>query len=395
MNQGVVTTLPEVELLLSCARSQINPENIACIKELCQKNIDWDYLLRMAGRHGLMPLLYQNLNSVCPQDVPEGIFNKLKNHFNANTGYNLFLTGELLKLLNLFEANEIPAVAYKGPVLASSIYRNLALREFVDLDILIHKRNIIKAKELLVTQGYQPLFRLTPLQEEAYLKSQCELHFMHEKSNINLEILWEFAPRDLSFPVNLDDLWERLGTISLAGRKLLNLSPEDSILILCVHGFKHYWARLVWLCDISELIRINYSLNWNSIMEEATRFSSERMLFLGLYLVNTLLGVSLPDNVLQGINADPMVKPLATKVQEHLFRDGDGSFGIFESHLFFLKSMERLQDRIRYCLHVAMSPTPLEYGLLTLPSSLFFLYYVIRPLRLLGKYSFSPLKAKN
>jgi hypothetical protein len=233
---------------------------------------------------------------------------------------------------------------------------------------------------------------LTPAQEKAFLQSQCELHFMHEKSGVNLEVLWEFAPKDFSFPLNLEHLWERLGTISLAGRKLLNLSPEDSILILCVHGFKHYWARLVWLCDISELIRINHSLNWNYIIEEAIRFSSERMLLLGLYLVNTLLEVSLPDNVLQGINADPMVKSLATKVQEHLFRDGDGSFGIFERHFFFLKSMEQLQDRIRYCLHVAMSPTPLEYELLSLPPSLFFLYYVTRPLRLLGKYSIGRLK---
>jgi hypothetical protein len=31
--------------------------------------------------------------------------------------------------------------------------------------------------------------------------------------------------------------------------------PEDMLLFLCVHGGKHQWTRLAWICDVAEFIR--------------------------------------------------------------------------------------------------------------------------------------------
>ena len=107
----------------------------------------------LRGRHGLVSLLYYQLSTICPESVPGALLNRLKTRFQANLAHNLFLTAELLKLLSLFENHGIPAVPFKGPVLASSVYGNLSLREFSDLDILIHREDFNKAKDLLLLAG--------------------------------------------------------------------------------------------------------------------------------------------------------------------------------------------------------------------------------------------------
>ena len=141
-------------MLLYCARTYLETQEAKQIKSLVRKGIEWTYLVGIARTHAVMPLLYRTLHSTCPDAVPNEILEQLRDHFYANAGRNLFLTKELLKLLHLFEAHKIPAIPYKGPVLAASIYGNLALREFGDLDILVHERDYQHAQHCSSAKGF-------------------------------------------------------------------------------------------------------------------------------------------------------------------------------------------------------------------------------------------------
>lgn len=153
--------------------------------------------------------------------------------------------------------------------------------------------------------------------------------------------------------------------MALAGETVLSFHPEDLLLILCVHGAKHYWARLNWICDIAELIRGHQGIHWERVMEQAVRLRSERILFLGLLLAGNLLGAALPENILQ--------------------RDA-----------FSLRMREWLWDRVRYLLHrlpeylyTVVTPNTRDQAMLVLPLSLSFLYYLLRPSRLLRDYGWA------
>lgn len=387
----VFDTPSEIDILLSCARPQITHERTAALREALQNGIDWEYLFRTAGRHGLLPLLYHRLNTICPESVPRAQLHTLKTYFHANLASNLFLTAELLRLLTLFENHEIPAVPFKGPVLASSVYEDLSLREFSDLDILIHKEDFNKAKDLLLSQGYSALYRVNRVQEASSNGRACEYHFRHKKTGVNLEIFWEFGPKGLSFPVNLHHLWNRLGRTSFFGKEILAFSPEDLLHILCFHGYKHCWEELRWICDVAGLIRMKQKVDWDLVVEEARRLGTERILFLGLYLAKNLLDIDLPDDVLQKVQSDAKIKSLTRVVYEHLFSGTNGSFGIGERSFFHLRSFKTLSERFQYSYYVTIPPSFVEFEILQLPSSLFFLYYILRPFRLLGKYSLGRL----
>jgi Uncharacterised nucleotidyltransferase len=385
---------PEEEVLLCCARTTKAPEVTARIEALLREGMDWEYLLKTAHVHGMAPLLYWHLDAAHPRLIPESVFDHLHDHFRANSLHNLFLTGELLRLLDTFGAHGIPAVPYKGPALAAYIYGNLALRQFIDLDVMVHRHDVPKAKELLASLGYQPQHRLTRAQEAALLGSRGQYVFMRDDGKGAVELHWEITEH-FSFPLDSERLWRRLEKVPLGGEVVPTLSPEDTLLVLCAHGSKHVWERLAWICDVAELTRACQDMRWEQVLAQASALSGERMLLLGLFLAKDLLGAALPDRVLQRVHADPTVKALAGRIYERLFREANGLDGLFERayfHPLHLKMQERLPDKIRYCARAATTQTVEDWELLSLPSFLFPAYYVLRPIRLAGKYGLRMLE---
>jgi hypothetical protein len=100
-----------------------------------------------------MPLLYWNLHAVCPAAVPATTLDQLKRYFHTITLRNMFLVRELSTLLSMLDAHGIPAIPYKGPVLATSVYGNLALRQFRDLDVLLRAQDAARAKHFAPFPG--------------------------------------------------------------------------------------------------------------------------------------------------------------------------------------------------------------------------------------------------
>src|SRR5262245_46575665 len=109
----------EFQLLLHSARSC---PDVGSVRNLVNTGIDWQVLLALATRHCVRPLLFKNLKLVCWDSVPEKIQLELTSFNKANIQKNLLFTGELLRLQSLFEKNAVAIAAFKGPILAQSVY---------------------------------------------------------------------------------------------------------------------------------------------------------------------------------------------------------------------------------------------------------------------------------
>jgi hypothetical protein len=376
----------EIELLLCCARTRIDSERASQIQVLLTEHLDWTYLCQVASQHRLTSLLYWNLNALYPDAIPKVSLERLRSYFHRITGRTLLLTLELCKILDLFDSRGISAIPYKGPTLAVSAYGNLALRYFDDLDILIHPRDILQIKNVLVSQGYQPQFPLDSIKEATFFHPRFEHTFARREGPFMIDVHWATVPLYLSFSQDLEHLSNYLEPVMLEGKTILTFSPEDLLLILCTHNSKHGWERLSWICDIAELISAHQKIDWNRVLEQAVTLNGTRMLLLGLFLANRLLGVTLPEEISLRVRTDPLVKSLAEQVCKRLFQYTPIQSGMLETNLFYLRAMESLKDRMQYCFDLVMTPTVLERSLLPLPGPLFPFYYLLRPIRLLGKY---------
>ncbi|MGI9104950.1 MAG: nucleotidyltransferase domain-containing protein [Pyrinomonadaceae bacterium] len=373
---------PEVELLLCCAPTHMNDDKLARFEQLLCGALDWDFLQRFAGKHNLIPLLYHHLNARAPDKVPPIVDAKLRQQFRQISAWNAYLSGELRRLLTLFAAHNIDAIPYKGPALAAHAYGNISLRPFRDLDILVRRRDVLRAKDLLIDEGFAPLPPLNEVQQAMMLRTQCNLPFTRDENRMVVELHWQVAARLFSAPFDNESLWRRSGHASFAGMTIRTLAPEDLLLSLCVHGVKHLWEKLSWIADIAQLLVVERDLNWRKLLEQARRTGTERMLLLSLYVTHELLDAPLPEQVRETLRSDPEIASLAGQIYSQLFEETSYANGMSGYFLFQLKVRRRLRDKLNYCRYV-VSPTEADLTLLSLPAPLSFVYYFLRPLRML------------
>jgi hypothetical protein len=385
---------PEVQLLLACARTVAGAETVERVKGLLREDMDWGYVLQKARQNRIMPLLYWNLNAWCPEAVPKHILNQLRAFFHGHARHNLSQTRELVRLLRLFDSHGISALPFKGPILAALVYGNVSLRHFGDLDILVHRRHLRRVKRLLFSRGYS--FAVTPSwleQSFPILSRRKDFIFTSQDQQTRIELHWRLSGNHFRIPFKMKRLWDQLEPIAFAGSKVRSLPLEDLILYLCLHGTRHSWERLAWICDVAELIRVHPEIDWDNLMKRARMLGNERALALGLFLASDLLGAGLPADVSARIQIDPKVRLAATRVHQLLFRQEANGLDISYWYHHHLLMRERFRDRVRlylyYCrrfFRLTVTPNARDHALLPLPGSLSFLYYMLRPFRLVGKY---------
>jgi hypothetical protein len=312
---------------------------------------------RFAGRHGVTPLI-----------SAEG---------RANVGRrNLWLSSELLAVLELFERSGVPAVPLKGPVLAVQAYGSVALREFRDLDILVHRRDIDRARELLLARGY-------------HLESDSPSGWhqrLRRDNGLIVELHWEFSSPELPYPVRAHEVWSRLEPVRLGARVVQTLSGEDLALLLCAHGAKHLWKRLEWIGDIAALLARRPDIDWRSVLTRARARGAERIVLLALYLANELLGAPIPTAAGERVRTDTGVPYLGRRVYARLLRS-PRPLTTWETRVFYWHVRERWLDRVRQFTQALFTPRMVDLEMIRLPDALAPLYYLIRPLRLTAKYT--------
>ncbi len=369
------------ELLLCCARTTANDRVVARLRALASQEIDWEYLFLLARRHSVVTLVHLQLGRHAADLTPAGTLATLKKHYLENAARNTVLTAELCRLLERFAESGIEAIPYKGPVLAQFAYGNIALRRFVDLDVIVRKTDVLQAREILLNEGYAPTKSLSLSQQELLLRTQHNLQFSRDHHRLVVELHWDVAPHLFASSVNTDRLWQDLITIDLNGTSVSAFSAADLLYSLCVHGSRHLWERLGWICDIAELIA-RHKFDWSPLLDRAAAADSERMFLLGLYLAERLLDAPLPDEIKQRCASDPRLASLADDIVEHLFNGATHvpatSREIFKYNLGVRKT---LSSRARYLLYM-LRPTDGDLASHSLPPSLNFAYYFTRPFRL-------------
>lgn len=382
LDQRAAIFAPEAELLIHCARVELDQYRAEMIRALVAGELDWELLLSLAVRHGMIPLVHFHLNALRtgPRDpVPAA---RLREYAQRISAMNAYLTGELRQLLAAFEARGVGAIPYKGPALAMEAYGSVSLRYFCDLDILVRKRDYASARDILGERGFRPYQGLGVAQQAVMLRTQCNVPFTRDDDRSIVEIHWEVAARNYSRALDERGLWSRSREATFAGARVQMLAPEDLLHALCVHGSKHLWERLSWICDVAQLIGRGPQLDWDALLDRARATGSTRLLLLGLNLADELLGARLPQNIRAELDADASVARLTRRVLAGLFVEAGPAEGMSGYFGFQLGARERLRDKLRY-FGYTFSPTDEDVAQLSLPRPLNFIYYLLRPLRLL------------
>lgn len=352
----IASARPEHRLILACARTKPNGPARDKLLDREGATLDWPYLMEFAEEHCVVGLLHRGLAAAPQAHIPAWFLAELAAAAANQLRSALNLTAELVRLVDLAGAVGVSVLPYKGPVLAQEVYGNLALRHFDDLDLLVREVEIGPAAELLMREGYLPVHPFaTPAQQAAHMQNHHDCKFIHPEREISVDLQWGVIRRPFIFPEQIGSWWARLEPITMGGRSLPGFSAEDLLLILCVHGAKHLWFRLLWICDVAELVN-RRRLDWASLLGRATALGVERILLVGLTLAYSLLGAEVPEDVLARCRRDAAVERLATELWAMLFsQEPHPSASTNRALVIQVQMLERLRDRLKLCARHAPS----------------------------------------
>lgn len=299
-----------------------------------------------------------------------------------NAHRTLRLTLELLNIHRHLASRGLGVLPYKGPVLAETLYGNVALRQFSDLDLFIRSGDLPSIKSALAELGYEPALHLPQAAERAYLESGYEYTFDGPHGRNLIEIKWQVLPRFYSVGFDVGDFFERAVEVNLEGQKLRTLCDQDLMLVLCVHAAKHAWAQLSSLCDIVQLAR-SRALDWEALQAEAARLGIARIVAVPFLLAHKLFGAPVPAQL--NLQGDPGAEPLAERIMQLIVSDKEFDPESVPYFRLMKDARERRRDRASFLWRLWVTPGAGEWSTIRLPRPLFPLYRAVRMFRLAGR----------
>jgi len=365
--------------LLECATPHIRVNRL---NELFSKPLNWAHLLTLAEEQGILPLLTKGLGELNEGIIPAEIRQKLRDASRAQALFTLSLTAELFRVLDRLAALAIEVMLTKGPALSTRCYGDPGLRQYTDLDLVLRDADILRATEAMSALGYQAKVPLTAIRAR---KIPGEYVFMQSGTKLLVELHSERTFRYHPKPLSINGLFDRQARVRFDGHDVPALSTEDELILISIHGAKHFWERLMWIADVAALVS-QQTIDWDRAMGAAREVQAERMLRVGLLLAMNLLGARVPVEVVNDVRTDHAAARIAAQIARRLPVVDAEPFGLFGRAAFRIRMRAGLLHGVAYLLRLSLSPTEEDWVAGAEERRPRMLDAISRPFRLARKY---------
>lgn len=383
-----LTNIPEeLKLILEIIKSK----QVTSLTEINCNNaseINWNHFLELAMHHRVYPLLYNNINNIPENIIPNHVIQILKNNYKVNTFEMLRLSAEMDMVSKLLNANDIELIFLKGPVLAVELYGNLSHRTCGDIDMLVPIEKLHAVEDLLLINGYE---------KDDYIHSVLgdwkwrhhHFTYFHPEKKIKLEVHWRLNPGPGKEPT-FRDLWEKKRISTITDSPIYFLGKEDLFLFLVSHGARHGWSRLRWLSDIQHILFND--LNWTELYKLLKKYHYLKVGGQAIILCSQLFDTKINSDMEKLLNgkypmklANEAIYYLEKMVNLHTEPLPEDVSIYHQRHLFSQKTIAQKAIFLISTLY----PYYTDVETVSLPKHLHFLYFPLRP------FLFAWRKTKN
>jgi hypothetical protein len=351
------------------------------------QKMNWTQIRMLTFFHGILPLVYGWLKDLPPEQFPSEEKNHMRMIHLQNAGQNLILVQHLFQILDMLSNQGVQVITYKGPVLALRAYGDLSRRQFVDLDFLVRDKDFAGLYQGLVGAGFKAVLPLNSRMVNLWSRSGREYIFIKDKIYVDVHFRISEGP---AFFQAGQSLWKDITTIKMNSHQVPVLSLEDSLLMLTIHGSKHSWQLLKWVVDIAYLVAVHPEINWNILISKARQIGCLTMLGIGLVLAQFFCELDLQTTEEIEFLQSPRIQRLAKYFSDQIL--SGYSITKFQKRFNPIKTLDSFSKKMRYIGYYAFTPKFKDLKTIPLPSRFYFLYYVLRPIRLVFTIFMIPVK---
>jgi Uncharacterised nucleotidyltransferase len=371
--------------LLAASSAQQRGNGFDKIKDLLAGPLDWEEVLRFADHHGTSSLVYQTCLRL-QDEVPPAMMVALRENYEVTVHRSLFFARELILILDCLESFGLEAMPYKGVVLSEAYYGDMAARQSGDIDLFVREDDVERITSAVGDLGYTSRVPIPEAAWNRYLATAYECTFDSPAGTNLLELQWALQPRFYAVDYDMDGLFQRAEKAMVAERQVKTPSAEDLLLVLSVHAAKHVWGRLIWLCDIAQILR-HYDLDWGWIQSYAREIGIERILHITVLLTNRLLEEPIPSALEGAVTADNEARAFADQIAIAVRRGTSYEDQQVSYFYLMMQVRERRIDRMRFLTRLTFTPGPGEWETVRLPKVLFPAYRIVRLARLAARFA--------
>ncbi len=313
-----------IELLLGCLHGEAGRVSAEELSRLT--DADWKAFLALAAEQRIRPLLWQRLSERgLAGAVPAQVLGALRAVYRQTALRTMRFQAELVALAQGLVGQNVPLIALKGIWLAHAVYRNPALREMNDIDVLVRRQHLPAAIDSLTRRGYTPTHEVDM---EVDTATAHHLPRLIKAETAGFEIHWSLCRLNRSYSIDTSELWERVVPAQIGGVSLFGLSPEDLLLHLCLHtSYQHQFIfGLRPSCDIAAVIeRYGDGLDWEVVLERTRRWRWQRGVYLALRLAVDLVGAAVPERVLAALQPAELPAAVLATARQQIFTEKEFS----------------------------------------------------------------------
>ena len=366
-----------LQFLIACCQTKCSYKDTTFIQNyILEKDAQYlQNLISLSIQHGILPLVYKTIKELSLEDdsiISSEFLTELKAHYMGISQQNMLMSAELIRIMKLLEENNIEALAFKGPALAQMAYGDITLRQYVDIDILVDENDAFQAGKLMSENGHIAILPLNIMRNKTCLHAAKDFSLM-SKGGVHTELHWRLFEKKFNISIMSCAKEKKCQAVSINGKTVRTLQNELLLVYLCLHGAKHAFERIEWICDIDRFIR-NTEVHWDNAIDIAEQSHSKRSFYLGLSLAHTLLHTTIPEELTTRIEKED-IQMLQTMTLEKMtnrkertdFEKNRETFE-YQSKLFDTKA-----DMLRFKLYTFFKVSTTDCQTFTLPKNLKFL----------------------
>lgn len=378
VNSNIIRENKEIEIINLLSKGNLDSGELSHLKALVQeKNIKWDEFFKYIKEESVRPLVLNNLLKYLNFFLPKSIAEKAKNILNSFTFQAFRNIKQLVSLLKLFEKENIPVIPWKGILLSEKIFKSPTLRETVDIDILIQSKDINRAKQIMIENGYLPLWKMNQTQEKAYIYNHHSYEFI-KKGDLDVELHWRISKEQYMLNLPIEKLWETSINYKFANIEMQYPNDEYLLIGLLIHhGGVECWLKYKLVVDFYYLMISYPNLNWEIIMKLAEELGMRRIVLVGLYLCNQLFAVNIPKEAARNLNKKDI--NIAEKILKNYFQEEK----IKKQSTILIELREKWYHKILVSYKILTTPSLIDSFSYNRSN---FIMRITRPIRLIRRF---------
>ncbi len=293
----------EDKLLFTLCRQNFLSSHRQAVMDICRNHeIAWDVVYSTARQHGVVPLIYSNLQ----QCVSLGLVlsQGLQIKFQLYSYHDIFMekqrTAWIKEIVSFFHKKSVDVMLVNDTAMDTVVYNQPWFANQNDIDVIVRPGNgdisendrkeaarFLKGKKWVVECGY----------------------LRHHDMDL-----------DGVLPLDFERIWNDARRISSPYGEVFIMSPEDMLIAACVNSCRKRFFRLKALCDIAEIIGKHSALNWDALTDKANAYGCSNIVYTALLVARETLGCEFPGRALEGLPVMPARAAVVRGVLNYLNR---------------------------------------------------------------------------